>query len=436
MQNNKFKIAMVFVLCLTAPFLSIGDASGLKSTKAAVIKPFAIKVKGTGEVVDAIQTTDGSYVSVSRVHGQRSFVVRKTSPSGRRIWERSFSFEVPTEGVIEVSAIAQTNDGYVLVASGQFNNATNSAILIALNPNGTLKWSKSFVANETLLFNSVTSTADGGFMATGLGENFTQPIVVKFTSAGDPLWAKGFEDLSFFYTSQSLPDGVILASVNFSSDERIIGSKIIKVGDSGNVVWKKNLRLNGFYVNSLTRTSTNGIVLAGFDLESPLVLICLDDNGRIKWRARYSVNVANFSVSNVISTPDGGYVVTGTALKGWFILRIDAHQNIIQQKALGLNGTPVVPRSVFAITDGGYFLFGSGDHSNDTNNDTFFLHLNSDTAVPGCSFNRRLISKKMPSPKILLSNPTITPNSLSFPTPTSIQINTAVSRQPTSTACQ
>ncbi|HSE42909.1 MAG TPA: hypothetical protein VLH08_19260, partial [Acidobacteriota bacterium] len=172
------------------------------SESDAKVKTFIQKIKGGGYVMDATQTTDGNYISVSRADAtSATWIVRKVTPLGKRIWERKFS--QVANGYWSLQSIAQTNEGYVLVGSAydtEPGESLSAAIVVALHSDGTVNWTKrfgittSFGASAAIGFTTVTSTADGGFIVTGWA--YEVPfLLLKFVQDGNIQWQKAFSPL-------------------------------------------------------------------------------------------------------------------------------------------------------------------------------------------------------------------------------------------------
>jgi outer membrane protein assembly factor BamB len=436
MGTNQFKIFVLLFVCLVSPLLSGNDSSSLKAPKAVQAKAFVKRVEGAGRVMDAIQTADGNYVSISST-GAAIWIVRKVTMTGTRIWERSLSFQVADGGHVTLGSIAQTNDGYVLVGEGTFDGdpgiSFSTAIVVALHSDGTVKWSKRFDQNGNLYFFSATSSPDGGFIVTGgaYPPDF-HPILVKFTSTGDVQWQKAFYNMFFPFLSQRASDNGVIVASQLSN-----GANVFKLDASGNIVWGRRLKINAFSLHSLGRTSDNGVILAGTSINSStLSLISLNSKGELGWKASYSLTLLGISISNLIPTPDGGYAMTGASSnnsrspRSGFLLKIDALKNLAFQKSFGFRDIPDEGRDVFTTNEGSYVLFGSSGQ------DMLFFRLNSDGILPGCVLFHNLKSKKVRSGAVTSDPLAISPDALTVPSANSIQLESVVSRKPSSTECQ
>jgi hypothetical protein len=428
-------VVMLFVFCFAFPLFSQND-----QTNAAVTPPFVGKIHGLGRSVHAIQTRDGCYLTLSE---RRSglHIVRKTKASGERVWEKSLSVQIV--GLYNLSAIAEVNNGYVIVGYKwnvwDYDNY-QFALIVFLSPDGTVKWNKVFYENgRAISFDYVSPSPDGGFIVTAVIFPPGHPILVKFSSKGDKLWAKRFDNLSSAFVSHpSADNGLLLASSRRTEYGQLVDANLIKVDQSGRIVWRTTLNLEPHSSIKLGHTLNNGALIAtnpaGTNI---LTLLALRENGTLAWSANYSLRVSAFSISSVIPTDDRGYVVTGTTFlnetgkaKGGFLIKIDDRQNLVLKKIFGFHRIQERAVSVFARNANSYVLVGS------SNTDLLFLNLSSDGVVPGCNFFQALDAERLDSPKIAIGTPTITESSAVLSPASTRQLILGPSRRRTTTICQ
>jgi len=423
---NRFNILVIVLIFVIAVMMLAGN----DARAAAFVK----KVQGFGPILTGVHTTDGSFVSLSTTENN-SCVVRKTSASGKWIWERTLSFQTAEGGFVFMHGIAQTNDGFVLVGWGRLGGyySDGTAVLVRLRTDGSVRWSKTFgqPAGSEIIFNSVSSTTDGGYIVRGGTDQPSETILVKFTSSGQVLWSKSFKELSDNSHSQPVPDGLILAFEHFYCDpscEKLTGLRVLKVNDSGQIVWNESLKIKDFELHTLGPASGNGVILAGKSTRNSndLILVGLDGNGQLNLRAGYSLkNSSTFDISSLVQTSDRGYVTTGTKFDSktsdntdGFILRIDANQNLVFHKSFGFSDRNERAWSVFSTADGGFRVFGSSGRK-----DILVLKLNSNGDVPGCNLLQDLnVEKAVKSPKVTTKNVQIASEVFSLPAPGSIEV--------------
>jgi outer membrane protein assembly factor BamB len=430
MKANTFQILVILVGCFTTQLFSANEQ--------APAKAIVSKVKGLGLVLNAFQTPDG-YVSLSKVNSYGyAVVLRKTSNSGQRILEKKISIGAPLN-YGNLTGFAQTVDGYVFVGEKQYAygyyGRGNYGFLFKLNKNGVFQWGKNFNFNETgtssptTIFETIISKPDGGFVVIGRQYQPTSILLLSFTSNGESiLWTKSIRNFltdTYTYYSQRVSDGIILTS----------GRKILKINDSGDIVWKKRLKIEDFRISSLGFSpADNGVVIAGnLGISAQLMLVHLGANGEVDWTQTYSFSIAS-TASTLLRTSDGGYLISGRTMKGGaggedgMLLKINAKRDVVLCSSFGGPGNQKV-HLVFA-KNGGYILIGSSSA------DMLIAGLNSDGIVPGCSLVDSLIITKVASPPVTAEEIGIVSGSVLLKSPETIGIHQADSQRPTVSMCQ
>ena len=382
MKNNQINIVLTLLAILLTLQLSKSDAA---------TDTFVKKVKGSGSVIDAIQTADGNYISLSRPNATWPWtrhIVTKLTPIGKRIWERTLDVQIDDYGYLTLRSIAETGAGYVLVGELSVSDpgeTISEGIVVGLNSDGTINWTRrfsyrmSFGGHATTGFASVASALDGGFIVTGHG--YTAPfLLLKFDPDGNLQWQKTFSSKFRFLSTDD--HGLILAA------EVSNGANIVKLDHSGGIVWSKTLAMVGFSLKTLKYDPDHGIVIAGRSKDSNMLsVIRLDSNGQIDWKANYSLE-SPLSISSVVRTADGGHVVTGETRGNGFLLKIDAQKRPVYQRMIGVRGFKEKSLFIFPTSEGGFVLFGGSGKS-----DQLFIRVNSDGLVPDCVYFRNLKSK-------------------------------------------
>jgi hypothetical protein len=435
------------------------------------IDTFVQKVNGADDLTAAVQAADGGYVTTSRIDNT-SFVVRKIKASGHKQWERRLNFLDPIDNFAFINGIAQTTDGgFVLLGRSGFNfsfDGVNEATLVKLRPNGTVAWQKSFAVSKqnfsrySSSFSSVIATSDGGFIAVGAiatDERVLGPplesLVVRFAATGDVVWGKSFKllaaaaDYSFrpvaLITSTPTPDNGFIVAFPTTRDVYNLpvglnGVDVMKITNSGSVVWEKSLKTGPAFVFQATgSTADGGVILIGTGKNSnKLKVLVLKPNGRIRWKAEYSLKVPGsiISVSSPIQTRDGGYVLTGSGHPKsgknsyGFIAKIDSSRKVAFQNTF--DGQ--VAGTVFTTADGGSLLFGSGVGS--TSSDLLVLKVNSEGIVAGCDFLQSLgVTTPTAFGSLRIRKLKITKSDDLSLEPINIGLTSVVSNNPVSTVC-
>jgi hypothetical protein len=398
-------VILVLLILAASPLFAQSDSSFGYRKPQAEINTFVKEVTGAGSLTTTVQAADGGYVTASKID-DTSFLVRKIKATGQKQWERRLNFQVNSDSRLNsiIAGIAQTTDaGFILVGGGcsdpYFCSGLAGATLVKILPNGTVAWKKSLAAEAsgTIRFFTVIATPDGGFIT--IGENLDVHVlhIARFTPTGDVVWEKryGTFPAHSVFSIPSVPttdNGVVVAITAANTVD------VIKVNESGDVLWAKTLRAGGLVFRSVGATADGGAILVGTGVDSnKLKVIVLKANGTVSWKAGYFLKVPGDIqfVSSPVKTRDGGYVLTGTTNESsgkrqdGFIAKIDSSRNVAFQN-IRVNG-PSLGESVFETPNGGFFLFGS--KPNRPSSDLFILKVDSEGRI-GCGFFQPLGAAK------------------------------------------
>jgi hypothetical protein len=253
---------------------------------------------------------------------------------------------------------------------------------------------------------SLRQTADGGYVIAG-GTSYCESnpvclysqcgLVVRLDASGNLVWTRvysssarstGFEDV------RQTSDGGFVAVGHFIDGDSAIGASIVKLDGRGNVQWQRLIGPGGpsgpgrmhTFLNAVQQTADGGYVAAGEfynylrrpEGDAGVLVVRLDANGDINWQRGFQsfdssgVPTAHESVSSIIQTSEGGYVVAGTwnnttgpgtCCQGPLLLKLDAGGRSQWQKAYsaGVHCGGGHPNSCSAIGGLGYFVHQTSD---------------------------------------------------------------------------
>ena len=283
-------------------------------------------------------------------------------------WSNSFNQgNENTQG----ESIKQTSDGNYILAGGIYDNDENDGVVLKINTNGTLQWSKIFgTGNNHERLYSIQETNDGGYVFCGVKDYWPGPAdwdvwLIKTDSNGNQQWEQNFDVNSTNDRGRSVQQtsdgGFIITgrtSPLVSSDNDIL---LIKTDGNGNQLWNQLLNSNitnfgrseGF---SVEQTSDGGYIISGICKDYPC-LIKTDDNGSKEWDKIFG-NMSEEPINDVHQTSDGGYILTGTTENSdiWLI-KTDINGNQQWDKNFGGTGYDK-GNSVQQTSDGGYIITG------------------------------------------------------------------------------
>jgi hypothetical protein len=274
----------------------------------------------------------GSGSDCPLLSGLQCGLVEKIDGAGHVLWARVYSAGVNGTAIEQIEPTS--DGGFVAVGSATDANHDNGALILKLDGSGAVQWQRQLgpTGVKQGYFYDVKQTSDGGYVAAGqlsdgtssnTGLPLMSVLAVKFDSAGNVTWQRGFNDVGptgVTATEHALAivqasDGGYAIGGNWTNSffpgECCEGALLLKLTPNGSIQSQTaysggvHCFLNmcntlGGIVYSLHQTSDGGYVLAGGgNLEltdnSPLVpwLAKVDGTGSLVWQEEdYQVNPA------------------------------------------------------------------------------------------------------------------------------------------------
>jgi Secretion system C-terminal sorting domain len=276
--------------------------------------------------------------------------------------------------------VVQTTDGGYIIAgtTTSIGEGGRDVYVVKTNAAGDVQWTKTFGgATDNEYGYCVQQTSDGGYIVSGDAafNGFSGEIdfyLIKLTATGDTSWTKtyggnGFE--SAFAVRQTSDGGYIMCGQTPAFGTNNFKAYLIKVNTTGDITWSKAYDSYGYATGKdVQQTADGGYIFLGetdidFDGSGDLYLIKTDALGNPTWSR--AIGAADTEeASEVKQTPDGGYIVTGSAYGAGSLSR---DMLLLKTNSLGVTewaktyGSTVneVSRSVTLTTDGGYAICGS-----------------------------------------------------------------------------
>lgn len=169
----------------------------------------------------------------------------------------------------------------------------------------------------------VIETPDGGFLVWGttrsVSNDTTDAYLLKIDATGDSLWSKVYGgplwDSGVALTAAS-DTGYVLALASNSFNPGNYDVHLIKIGEDGTPIWRRNYGGPGTdYVHGLRPTADGGYVAIAHTLSYgagsfDFYLLRLDQHGDTLWTKTYGGAESDWG-GFVDQTADGGFVMTG-----------------------------------------------------------------------------------------------------------------------------
>ncbi len=342
-------------------------------------------------------------------------IVFSQAPS--KLWDKT----IGGNKIDGVSSMVSTADGGYVIAgstysdiSGDKSEANRGSALnygrsdywiVKIDNTGQKVWDKTIGGGSDDFAKSIVSTTDGGFVIAGYsqsgisgdktqanigGVNDVDFWIVKINSLGQIQWDKTYggtrTDYAFSIVNTN-DGGFVIAGTTESGDGFYNNYWVIKLNGSGIMVWDKIIQTDANdEARTVVATSDGGFVVGGFtssgisyDKTEPnkgfldFWIVKLNNAGQKVWDKTIGGTTSDDRVNSIISTSDGGFLVTGYSQFGgiggdkseisrggadYWIVKLDNNGQKIWDKTLGGSDTEI-PNSVIATSDGGYIILGS-----------------------------------------------------------------------------
>ena len=310
-----------------------------------------------------IQTSDGGYAITgpsksadgdgSNNEGQHDHWIVKLDAQGNIQWEKSHGFS----GHDHSRSILQTNDGGYFIggyldvtASGGLGNETVTTKhgvgefwAQKLDATGNLEWRRYFGGTNNDRIFKVLQAHDGNFLLIGSSESDDFDVnngngsydvwVIKIDTKGSMLWEKSFggSGIDNGHAAVKTNDGnYLIAGTAISTDGDISNSRgnsdawIIKINDSGKLLWEKSFGGSGFdaawaidsgkgifssYIIAGNSKSSDGDITSN-NGENDFWVLKIDTTGKLLFEKSLGGSGLDFAYG-VIETFDQKIVVVG-----------------------------------------------------------------------------------------------------------------------------
>ncbi len=213
----------------------------------------------------------------------------KVNDLGEMVWAKAFG-----GGAYDAaySVIQARDGGYLFVGSTEsFGSGYSDVLIIKLDEDGNLSWEIGVGGTRNEIGLSVVQTSDGGYVVAGMTESFgfgnSDFLVIKLNQQGQVLWSKtlGGANHDTAYCVVETSDGGLL--VSGSTQSFGVGSGdflIIKMDENGEIMWARTFGGEGYDRACSAVEAQDGYVVTGsaesFSVQvSDLVLLKVDKDG-------------------------------------------------------------------------------------------------------------------------------------------------------------
>jgi len=223
-----------------------------------------------------VQTADGGYAVAGATSsygaGAYDCLVLKLASDGGLAWAKTFGGAgLAGDGAY---SIVQTTDGGYAVAgyTDSYGAGSSDFLVLKLASDGSLTWAKTFGGAGSEFAYSIVQTTDGGYAVAGYTSSFGAGgwdlLVIKLDPDGSLKWAKTFGGANSDYgylVTQTADGGYAVAGSTLSFGAGAYDALILKLSSDGSLVWAKTFGgASNDEVRSITRTTDGGYAVAGY----------------------------------------------------------------------------------------------------------------------------------------------------------------------------
>lgn len=226
-------------------------------------------------------------------------------------------------------------------------------LLIILSPvlTDASSWVRVFGGEEDDIGWAIKATPDGGYIVVGettsYGAGGRDALLMKLDSQGNLLWSKtlgGSLSDAAFDVCVTADGGCAVTGLSYNFNTATGGGWatpwLLRLDPSGNVLWEKYyIRQASSLAYGISQTRDGGFILAGQWTDIPF-LLKVDSAGNIQWQRAYGGTVTDWSaLTRAVETPDGGFAAAGWYWGGdWqhdfveYLLKVDSTGQILWQR--------------------------------------------------------------------------------------------------------
>ncbi|MCW5907233.1 MAG: T9SS type A sorting domain-containing protein [Chitinophagales bacterium] len=248
-----------------AMLIKLNSQSDVIWSKAVVKSSINIDNNAYNRAYHSIETLDKHYITVGETSPAyptaNDILIIKSDTSGTTIWSKSVGtsqYEWPSKIL--------SNDNKHFIVGSYFNQPNNSRaiLLIRIDDNGTVLWSKTYSLINTFSVTGAVATL-GGFYVTGALDSSI--YIVKIDTTGNFLWSKSFGSNTLRIISSSVTaqgTGAILTGYTHGNLKGVI----ISLNEFGDTLFTKSYGDSISHRLYKTISKNNGMFISGTRTES------------------------------------------------------------------------------------------------------------------------------------------------------------------------
>lgn len=284
--------------------------------------------KGSDGFYRVINATGGGFVATgfitSTSNGRSNLLLVKVNAEGSLVWSKVFGVDSIAQGF----SVAESIDGGYVVCGYIMNSYDDDRdiYLLKVNASGERVWTKRYgKSSGSSAYDEaydIAPASDGSFFITGSAAGNISccgdAFLMKVNADGDSLWSKSFQQ-GLGYSLAVNEDGTIIIGGMVETNGQDL--YLLKSTASGEMIWEKTYGGTGFdYGTTVRITSDGGYAITGITAQSgssnqDIMLNKYDATGALTWSKTFGGDDVDQGVG-LIQHTDGGYSITGLSNSG------------------------------------------------------------------------------------------------------------------------
>ncbi len=263
---------------------------------------FSKKYNGFSFAYTFVKTDDNSFVILSKK------AIIKVDLNGNLIWCKKFSDDIIN---FTYSLIKTSDNGFLVggVTSDTFGEGEGDIFFTKLNSNGEVVWSKFFGGDKKDCIYGIIQLQSGEYLAAGYTRSFQnkqKPLLIKLDSNGNMIWSKVYENIetsSIRYILKGSDGSIFLAG----------DTTLLKINSSGEIIWGR--RLPHYTIEFIYQAPDGNLFITGHTPScgkstANLFYAKMDSNGNFLWGKIFHGDENDYG-NSIFQTLDGGLLITG-----------------------------------------------------------------------------------------------------------------------------
>jgi len=251
-----------------------------------------------------IKTSDGNYIitgTSQEIDGVgEDVLLLKINDDCDLIWKKEFGRTAWEWGK---DLIETKNNEILIVGSTQdFWGADYDYYVIKTDLDGNNIWSKNYKISGNNHANAVIQAKDDNFLVVGTTSDYTNVnkdiLIIKLNNNGQILWSKtyGGSGKEEGYDIAKTEDGYLIVGSTSSYGEGRYDAYVIKINEDGEVIWSESYGTpkddHGYFilVNPNNEISIVGQTFDTDERSSDIYYLKINENGKLKFTEKYGTN--------------------------------------------------------------------------------------------------------------------------------------------------